>query len=110
MVTAGPAAGLKTTWHVPTLSTNPTPLARQQRACHPSLLQGEHSNGSFNIAFLHRRTSPRSSPLRLKIIKKAQSPDVMLGRQTLLNCAYFEGYGSGCDGGDTVDVFGYMQE
>ncbi|GIL69750.1 hypothetical protein Vretimale_10232 [Volvox reticuliferus] len=47
---------------------------------------------------------------RLKIKKKAKSPDVMLSRQTLLNCAAFEGYGNGCDGGDTVDVFSYMAE
>ncbi|KAG2496883.1 hypothetical protein HYH03_005282 [Edaphochlamys debaryana] len=47
---------------------------------------------------------------RLKIKKKGAFPDVMLARQTLLNCAAFEGYGHGCDGGDTVDVFGYMAE
>lgn len=34
----------------------------------------------------------------------------MLGRQTLLNCAAFHGYGNGCDGGDTWDVFRYMTE
>jgi hypothetical protein len=34
----------------------------------------------------------------------------MLSRQTLLNCAAFEGFGLGCDGGDTVDVFGFMAE
>ncbi len=43
---------------------------------------------------------------RLKIKKRGLNPDVMLARQTLLNCAAFEGYGHGCDGGDTVDVFG----
>ncbi|PNW87367.1 hypothetical protein CHLRE_02g119900v5 [Chlamydomonas reinhardtii] len=47
---------------------------------------------------------------RLKIMKKGETPDVMLARQTLLNCAAFEGYGNGCDGGDTVDVFGYMTD
>ncbi|GBF97326.1 cathepsin Z [Raphidocelis subcapitata] len=48
---------------------------------------------------------------RLKI-RKLQSgdltPDVMLGRQTLLNCAAFHGMGQGCDGGDAIDVLHYM--
>lgn len=47
---------------------------------------------------------------RLKIKKNALGIDVMLGRQTLLNCASQEGYGNGCDGGDTWDVFRYMTE
>eukprot|EP00882_Tetradesmus_deserticola_P001926 GHRQ01002065.1.p1 GENE.GHRQ01002065.1~~GHRQ01002065.1.p1 ORF type:complete len:548 (+),score=226.91 GHRQ01002065.1:231-1874(+) len=36
--------------------------------------------------------------------------DVMLGRQTLLNCAAFLGYGDGCNGGEPLDVFKYMAE
>lgn len=35
---------------------------------------------------------------RLKIKKKGKGPDVMLSRQTLLNCAAFKGMGAGCDG------------
>ncbi|EIE22506.1 cysteine proteinase [Coccomyxa subellipsoidea C-169] len=45
---------------------------------------------------------------RLKISKKGKGPDVMLGRQSLLNCAAYEGMGAGCDGGDPIDVFRYM--
>ncbi|KIY94405.1 papain-type cysteine protease [Monoraphidium neglectum] len=48
---------------------------------------------------------------RLKIAKLRagdMTPDVMLGRQTLLNCAAFHGMGTGCDGGDAIDVFHYM--
>jgi hypothetical protein len=45
---------------------------------------------------------------RLKIRKKGRGMDVMLGRQSLLNCAAYEGYGAGCDGGDPIDVFKYM--
>jgi C1A family cysteine protease len=45
---------------------------------------------------------------RLKIAKKGEGPDVMLSRQTLLNCAAFKGFGAGCDGGDPIDVFRYM--
>lgn len=47
---------------------------------------------------------------RLKIAKKARGPDVMLSRQTLLNCATYEGLGNGCDGGDPIHVFKYMDE
>ena len=41
---------------------------------------------------------------RLKIRKKAMGPDVMLARQTLLNCAPFHNLSAGCDGGDIIDV------
>ena len=34
----------------------------------------------------------------------------MLSRQTLLNCAGYEGMGAGCDGGDVIDVFHYMSK
>lgn len=50
---------------------------------------------------------------RLKIKKLRAgdiTPDVMLGRQTLLNCAAFHGYGEGCNGGEPLDVFKYMAE
>ncbi len=45
---------------------------------------------------------------RLKIQKKGIGPDVMLARQSLLNCAAFHDYGAGCDGGDVIDVLRYM--
>lgn len=45
---------------------------------------------------------------RLKIRKKGRGPDVMLGRQTLLNCGAYYGMGAGCNGGDVIDVFHYM--
>lgn len=45
---------------------------------------------------------------RLKIRKKGRGPDVMLSRQTLLNCGHYEHMGHGCDGGDVIDVFRYM--
>jgi len=44
---------------------------------------------------------------RLKIKKLRAgdlAPDVMLGRQTLLNCAAFKGWGQGCDGGEPLEV------
>jgi hypothetical protein len=45
---------------------------------------------------------------RLKIQKQGIGPDVMLARQSLLNCAAFHDYGAGCDGGDVIDVLRYM--
>ena len=47
---------------------------------------------------------------RLKIAKNGAGPDVMLSRQTFLNCAAPKGFGGGCDGGDVSDVFGYMSK
>lgn len=37
---------------------------------------------------------------RLKIKKGGRGPDVLLSRQTMLNCGAFEGNGAGCDGGE----------
>lgn len=45
---------------------------------------------------------------RLKIRKRGKGPDVMLGRQSLLNCGAYEGFGAGCMGGDPIDVFKFM--
>lgn len=46
---------------------------------------------------------------RLKIVKNGTGPDVMLARQTVLNCAPFHGYSEGCNGGDVIDVIRYMK-
>jgi hypothetical protein len=40
---------------------------------------------------------------RLKILKGG-GQDVMLSRQTFLNCAPFHNVSGGCDGGDPIDV------
>ncbi len=40
---------------------------------------------------------------RLKI-RKGGGMDVMLSRQSLLNCASFHGHGDGCNGGEPIDV------
>jgi hypothetical protein len=40
---------------------------------------------------------------RLKIMKGGGS-DVMLSRQTFLNCAPFLNMSAGCNGGDPIDV------
>lgn len=47
---------------------------------------------------------------RLKIAKNGNGPDVMLGRQSFLNCAAQHGEGHGCDGGDIINVLRYMSK
>lgn len=34
----------------------------------------------------------------------------MLGRQTMLNCGAYYNMGAGCNGGDVIDVFHFMQK
>ena len=46
---------------------------------------------------------------RLKIMK-GRGQDVMLSRQTFLNCAPFYNISGGCDGGDPIDIFRWMNE
>lgn len=46
---------------------------------------------------------------RLKIEKGGLAPDVMLSRQTFLNCAPPKNLSGGCDGGDVIDVLKYMK-
>lgn len=41
-------------------------------------------------------------------IQRGSGEYVMLGRQSLLNCAPLMGYSEGCNGGDPIDVFRYM--
>ena len=36
--------------------------------------------------------------------------DVMLGRQTFLNCAPGHGLSNGCDGGDPKDIYEFMRK
>ncbi len=45
---------------------------------------------------------------RIKIFKQGSGTDVLLSRQSFLNCGESYGFGSGCGGGDTVDIYGFM--
>ncbi|CAM9626680.1 unnamed protein product [Chrysoparadoxa australica] len=47
---------------------------------------------------------------RIKIARGASAPDVMLSRQSFLNCSKWSGFGSGCGGGVPPDVFRFMHE
>lgn len=49
---------------------------------------------------------------RIKIMNKKRhfkGADVMLGRQSFLNCAPGHGFSAGCDGGEASDVFEFME-
>eukprot|EP00775_Hariotina_reticulata_P002117 gene2117-2436_t len=61
--------------------------------------------------WVHGTLSMVQDRLKIKKLRAGDiTPDVMLGRQTLLNCAAFHGYGEGCNGGEPLDVFKYMAE
>ncbi len=45
---------------------------------------------------------------RIKIFKQGSAPDVLLSRQSFLNCGKSHGFGEGCGGGEPVDIFGFM--
>lgn len=44
---------------------------------------------------------------RIKLLLDGKH-DLMLARQTIINCAPVYGLGAGCDGGEVYDVFEYM--
>eukprot|EP00187_Rhodella_violacea_P017304 CAMPEP_0184722890 /NCGR_PEP_ID=MMETSP0314-20130426/23597_1 /TAXON_ID=38298 /ORGANISM="Rhodella maculata, Strain CCMP 736" /LENGTH=443 /DNA_ID=CAMNT_0027187579 /DNA_START=1 /DNA_END=1332 /DNA_ORIENTATION=+ len=58
--------------------------------------------------FLHGALSTFQDRLRVK--RGLQGLDVVMGRQTMLNCMEHEGYSKGCGGGDAIDVYWYLSE
>jgi len=46
---------------------------------------------------------------RIKVLKKGEGIDVTLGRQVILNCGKKYGYGDGCNGGESPDIFEFMR-
>jgi len=46
---------------------------------------------------------------RIKVQRQAKGIDVMLARQVLLNCGNKYGFGNGCHGGESADVFEFMR-
>ena len=47
---------------------------------------------------------------RIKILNRGQGPDVMLARQTLLQCGPLANMSNGCNGGEPRNVFDYMMQ
>ncbi|CAK0781499.1 hypothetical protein CVIRNUC_005389 [Coccomyxa viridis] len=67
---------------------------------------GQHQPKYCGSCYVHGTLSMVQD--RLKIRKRGKGPDVMLGRQSFLNCGAYEGWGAGCDGGDPIDLFRFM--
>nr|CCA18763.1 cathepsin B putative [Albugo laibachii Nc14]CCA25201.1 cathepsin B putative [Albugo laibachii Nc14] len=76
--------------------------------CAPSWNQ--HNPRYCGSCYVHGALS--SAQDRIKILSFLKygklSPDVMLGRQSFLNCAPGHGLSDGCNGGDPKDVFEFM--
>ncbi|CAM9445034.1 unnamed protein product [Ectocarpus sp. 8 AP-2014] len=47
---------------------------------------------------------------RIKVAKGGRPPDVMLARQSFVNCGEAHGFGKGCGGGNAPDVYNFMHE
>ncbi|TMW67128.1 hypothetical protein Poli38472_012244 [Pythium oligandrum] len=78
-----------------------------QGYCTPSWNQ--HIPQYCGSCFAHGALSAAQD--RIKILHKKQGyegPDVMLGRQSFLNCAPAHGLSDGCGGGEPSDVFEFM--
>ncbi|KAL4144537.1 hypothetical protein PRNP1_013666 [Phytophthora ramorum] len=77
--------------------------------CVPSWNQ--HIPQYCGSCFAHGAMS--SAQDRIKILNKRRNytgADVMLGRQSFLNCAPGHGLSDGCDGGEAVDVYEFMRQ
>ncbi|OQR91173.1 cathepsin B, cysteine protease family C01A [Achlya hypogyna] len=77
--------------------------------CTPSWNQ--HIPAYCGSCYLHGALS--SAQDRIKILHHARGyagADVMLGRQSFLNCAPGHGFSAGCGGGDPADVYEFMRQ
>lgn len=80
----------------------------EQGYCVPSWNQ--HIPQYCGSCYAHGAMS--SAQDRIKILSKKRGytgPDIMLGRQSFLNCAPGHGISGGCDGGEAADVYEFMQ-
>ncbi|RHY48747.1 hypothetical protein DYB34_009627, partial [Aphanomyces astaci] len=81
----------------------------EQGFCGPSWNQ--HIPQYCGSCFLHGALS--SAQDRIKILHKKKGftgADVTLGRQSFLNCAPGHNYSAGCNGGEAIDVWRFMQD
>jgi len=77
--------------------------------CTPSWNQ--HVPLYCGACFVHGTLSSIQDRIRLKHKKDNYTgADVMLGRQSFLNCAPGHGYSEGCQGGSAGDIFRFMQK
>eukprot|EP00752_Nemacystus_decipiens_P002584 g2419.t1 len=47
---------------------------------------------------------------RIKVAKGGRPPDIMLARQSFINCGESHGFGLGCGGGSAPDIYNFMHE
>ncbi|ETV95832.1 hypothetical protein H310_10876 [Aphanomyces invadans] len=81
----------------------------EQGFCGPSWNQ--HIPQYCGSCYLHGALSAAQD--RIKILHKQKGftgADVTLGRQSFLNCAPGHNYSAGCDGGEAIDVWRFMQD
>lgn len=76
--------------------------------CVPSWNQ--HIPQYCGSCYAHGAMSSAQDRIKIMNHKKGyKGADVMLGRQSFLNCAPGHGLSSGCDGGEAADVFQFME-
>lgn len=79
----------------------------EQGYCTPSWNQ--HIPQYCGSCFAHGALSSAQDRIKILHLKQGyKGPDVMLGRQTFLNCGPAHGLSDGCGGGEPTDVFEFM--
>lgn len=71
----------------------------------------QHIPQYCGACWIHGTTSALND--RIKVMRKGEFPDVILGRQALINCIPApdgDGPNPGCDGGDSVMIHKYLHE
>ncbi len=74
-------------------------------------LNGQHIPQYCGSCYAHGSLSMLNDRIKIMNMKRGHAgTDVMLGRQTFLNCAPFLNFGNGCHGGEPADIFNYMRD
>jgi len=73
--------------------------------CAPSWNQ--HQPKYCGACYVHGTLSALND--RLKIARGGEGIDVLLARQVILNCGKKHGYGNGCHGGESTDIYEFMR-
>jgi len=74
--------------------------------CAPSWNQ--HQPKYCGACYVHGTLSALND--RLKIMRKGEGIDTLLARQVILNCGSKHGFGNGCGGGESSDIFEFMRQ
>lgn len=76
--------------------------------CTPSWNQ--HIPTYCGSCWIHGTLSMVQDRIKIALHDHPSSSDVMLARQTILNCGEHRGFGTGCDGGEAEDVLEFMYQ